>query len=111
MGFIPNISINKLEYVFVNTPLPELNICPIQITSSISFSTASNINAPPSISGNSATILSEGSSYTFTPIANDADGNTLSLNIDYPEHNFERNIIERNPCDLIDKKMIKKNGE
>ena len=39
------------------------------------------------------------------------DNKILSLNIDYPDNNFETNIIEGKPCDLIDTKMIDKNGE
>ena len=39
------------------------------------------------------------------------DEKMLSLNINYPDNLFERNIIDAKPCDLIDNSMIDTNGE
>ena len=45
------------------------------------ISGTSNGNSPPTINGNPQTVAIEGSTYSFSPAANDNDGDTLTFNI------------------------------
>jgi hypothetical protein len=78
----PNITLNDLKSYILNlNTTNQAEIDAAMQSYLLSLQPPAPVNQPPSISGTPMGILTEGDSYTFTPIANDPEGDNLVFSI------------------------------